>query len=171
MITDVRYRIKALGTRLFIKQITAAVRTSHWHQVGWKLSPVVFYLWLRLQNTTWLSFQPDIINIAFKIPNQEWLHVHTSGNSNLKFHLGLNLEDYLWSVGRFLTYWISCGMSQNFWSFPKLSASATVSGRFSIAVSGRRRHTNAPNIDNAPSTMYGRVLWYVDCNMTIVRLY
>ena len=26
---------------------------------GWKLSPVVFYHWFRLRNTTWLSLQPN----------------------------------------------------------------------------------------------------------------
>ena len=27
--------------------------------LNWKLSPVVFYYWLALRNTTWLSFQPN----------------------------------------------------------------------------------------------------------------
>ena len=27
--------------------------------LDWKLSPLVFYRWLRLQNATWLSFQPN----------------------------------------------------------------------------------------------------------------
>ena len=27
--------------------------------LGWKLIPVVFYHWLTLRNTTWLSFQPN----------------------------------------------------------------------------------------------------------------
>ena len=36
-------------------------------QRNWKLSPLVFYHWLRLRNTTWLSFQPDkrVINSPF----------------------------------------------------------------------------------------------------------
>ena len=30
---------------------------------GWKLSPVVFYRGIKLQNTTWLSFQPKTFEI------------------------------------------------------------------------------------------------------------
>ena len=32
---------------------------QHRDMVGWKLSPVVFYCWLRSQNATRLSFQPE----------------------------------------------------------------------------------------------------------------
>ena len=53
--------------------------TSHWRILGWKLSPVVFYHWLTLLNTTWLSFQPNwklspvVFYHWFRLLNTTWL--------------------------------------------------------------------------------------------------
>ena len=33
---------------------------KNWVISGWKQSPVVFYYWISLRNTNWLSFQPNI---------------------------------------------------------------------------------------------------------------
>ena len=37
---------------------------------GWKLSPVVFYHWLTVRNTTGLSFQPDTLQSSCGVWNQ-----------------------------------------------------------------------------------------------------
>ena len=44
--------------------------------LGWKLSPVVFYHWLKLRNTTWLSFQPqDLQRLIVEQRRSDLMHV------------------------------------------------------------------------------------------------
>ena len=49
----------------FISHITVTKKMQI--VLGWKLSPVVFYHWIRLRNATWLSFQRII-----KSPNHRY---------------------------------------------------------------------------------------------------